>query len=79
MYQVQEAKMIWQRLHVPNDPARTVCAAEFSRVTDRLTDRLTDLQTDTAIIGNNSLHLIHSMQPKTIRLAAQRCTGNVDK
>jgi len=39
----------------PNDPAR---AAELSRVTDRLTD--------TAIIGNNSLHLMHSMQPKNL-------------
>jgi len=41
-------------------PAHTARAVEVSRMTDRLTDRLTD----TARIGNNSLHLIHSMQPK---------------
>jgi len=35
---------------------------KLSHVTDRLTDR----QTDTANIGNNSLHLMHSMQPKNI-------------
>jgi len=44
----------------PNDPAHTVRAAEC-----RMNDRLTDWLTDTAIIGNNSLHLMHSMQPKT--------------
>jgi len=33
--------------------------AELSRVADKQTDRLTD----TAHIGNNSLHLMHSMQP----------------
>jgi len=38
----------------PNDPAHIARAAELSRVTDR--------QKDTAIIGNNSLHLIHSTQ-----------------
>jgi len=37
--------------------AHTVhAAADFSRVTDR--------QTDTANISKNSLHLMHSMQPK---------------
>jgi len=34
---------------------------ELSRVTDRLTER-----TDTAITCNNSLHLVHSMQPKNL-------------
>jgi len=36
--------------------------AELSRVTDRPTDR----RTDSANIGNNSLHLVHSMQPKSL-------------
>jgi len=35
-------------------------AADLSHMTDRQTDRLTD----TANIGNNSLNLMHSMQPK---------------
>jgi len=48
----------------PNDPGHTARSAELGRVPDRLTGRLTDLQTDTAMIGNNSLHLMHSMQPK---------------
>jgi len=38
--------------------------AELSRVTDR--------QTDTAIIGNNSLHLMHSMQPKKLKTLIRR-------
>jgi len=36
------------------------------RQTDRHADRLTDLQTDTAMIGSTRLHLMHSMQPKTL-------------
>jgi len=32
-------------------------------VLSRVTDRLTDWRTDTAHIGNNSLELMHSMQP----------------
>jgi len=50
----QEAKVIWQKLHqmTPlNDP--------------HCTRRVTDRRTDTANIGNNSLHLMHSMQPKS--------------
>jgi len=43
----------------PNDP----CAVEPSSLS-RVTDRLMDGQTDTAHICNNSLHLMHSMQPK---------------
>jgi len=31
-----------------------------------MTDRLTDLRTDTAIISNNSLHLMHST-PQPLR------------
>jgi len=31
-------------------------------------DRLTNLRTDTAIIGNNKLHLMHSMQPKMLQV-----------
>jgi len=42
-------------LHWMN-PAHTARAADFSRVTD--------WQTDTANIGNNNLHLMHSIQPK---------------
>jgi len=54
----QEAKVIWQRLH-------RLTPAKWSRVQphDRQIDGWTDWQTDTTHIGNNSLHLMHSMQP----------------
>jgi len=39
---------------------------ELSHVTDRLTDLL--------IIGNNSLHLMHSMQPKNMERCCQSMT-----
>jgi len=46
--------------------------AEVSRVTDR--------QTDTANIGNNSQHLMHSMQPKSVsylsRMTKRFCATN---
>jgi len=39
--------------------------AELNSVTNRHTSRETDRKlTDVAIIGDNSLHLTHSMQPK---------------
>jgi len=47
-------------------PAHTARAAAFNF--SRVTDRLKDLRTDTAIIGINSMHLMHSMQPKNIHL-----------
>jgi len=61
----KEAKGIWRRLHQMTQHTRHVvyitCAvADLSCVTDRLTD--------TANIGNNSLYVMHSMQPKTIWL-----------
>jgi len=49
---------IWQKLHRMT-PTHTARAADLSHVTDRQTNR----QTDTMNIGNNSLHLKHSMQP----------------
>jgi len=51
-----------------NDPTHTAHEAELTRVTNQLTDRLTDLRTDTAIIGNNSLHHMHSMQLKNYKV-----------
>jgi len=57
----QEAKVIWQKLHRMT-PTHNACASDLSRMTDRLTDE----QTDTANIGNNSLHLMHLMQPKNV-------------
>jgi len=57
----QEANVIWQRLHRMTP---THCTRRLVELRDRQTDELTDLLTDTAIIGNNSLHLTHSMQPK---------------
>jgi len=56
----QEAKVIWQRLQQMH---RTHCTYRRVEPHDRQTDGLTDWRTDTAIIGNNSLHLMHSMQP----------------
>jgi len=58
---------IWRRLHGMTPRTRHAvytarAAADLSRVTDRRTDRLTD----TANIGNNSQHLMHSMQPNKI-------------
>jgi len=50
---------------VQNDRAYTARAADLIR---RVTDRLTDLGTDTVVIGNNSLHLMHSMQPNNYLL-----------
>jgi len=35
---------------------------------ERQTGRQTDGQTDTAHIGNNSVHLMHSTQPKQVRI-----------
>jgi len=57
----QEAEGIWRRLHrmtphTQHAAYTTRAAADLSRVTDTLTD--------TANIGKNSQHLMHSMQPK---------------
>jgi len=52
--------VIWQRL---DQMTSHTLQAPPSCVTEKLTDRLTDLQTETAIIGNNSLHFMHPMQP----------------
>jgi len=34
---------------------------------------MTDWQTDTALISNNSLHLMHSMQPNNLLEAVKLC------
>jgi len=44
--------------------------AQLSHVTDRLMDG----QTDTANTGNNSLHLMHSMQPNNGSMCAIKPT-----
>jgi len=49
----QEGKVIWQRL----------CECTTHTVSHSWVAWQTDRQTDTADIGNNSLHLMHSMQP----------------
>jgi len=62
----QEAKVIWQR-----------CTKWL-----RVSDRLTDWRTDTAHIGNNSLHLRHSTQPKNwtaIGLLSENANSNMAK
>jgi len=61
MQSKQKAKGIWRRLHRMTPRTRHAAygaraAADLSRVTDRQTD---------ANIGNNSQHLMHSMQPIT--------------
>jgi len=63
-YKQQEAKVMWQRLHrmtsrTPKAPPQSLAAWQ----TDWLTDGPTDWQTGTANIGNNSLHLMHWIQP----------------
>jgi len=55
----QEAKVIWQGLH------QMTQHSEAELIEPR--DRLMDGQTDTVHIGNNSLHLMHSMQPNKIK------------
>jgi len=60
----QESKGIWRRLH--RMTPRTRHAAYTARSAADLS-RVTDWQTDTANIGNNSLLLMHSMQPKRRR------------
>jgi len=54
--QQKEAKMIWQRLY--RMTPRTLHAPPQNWATWE-----TDRQTDAAIIGNNGLHIMHSMQP----------------
>jgi len=54
----QEAKGIWRRLH------RMTCAHGTRRRRLKPRERQTDRLTDTANVGKNSLHLMHSMQPK---------------
>jgi len=60
LYRVQktmqkEANVIWRNLHRIT-PHTVHAPPPTSRVTDRLTN--------TAIVGNNSLHLVHSMRSK---------------
>jgi len=45
--------------HTQHSAYTTLAAADLSRVTDR--------QTDTANIGKNSQHLMHSTQPNNCR------------
>jgi len=57
-----EAKVIWWRLH--RMTLHSEAESQWSRV---IRDRWTDWQIDTVYIGNNSLHLMHSMQPKKLQ------------
>jgi len=59
--------MIWQRLHRVTPHTLHAPPSSAAWQTDWRTDWKTYGQTDTAIIGNNSLHLVHSMQPNTSR------------
>jgi len=43
-----------------------------------VTDRQTDGRTDTAHIGNNSLHRMHSVQPKKYSFQAASNARNAD-
>jgi len=51
--------------------------AQWSRVEPRYrrTDKQTNGRTDTANIGNNSLHLMHSVQPKNWLFCTTRQSG----
>jgi len=68
-YHKQEAKGISRRLH--GMTPRTRHAAYTARAAADLS-RVTDWQTDTANIGNNSQHLMHSMQPKKLETWLRR-------